>query len=80
MLRLSLESLIGDEPLDFNCPECGHKFKIKVKQVIRSNSAIVCPNCQININVEHDETTKKALKDSEKALKEFEKTLKKFGK
>ncbi|WP_442951508.1 MJ0042-type zinc finger domain-containing protein [Paenibacillus sp. GYB004] len=87
MPNTTLESLFGDEKIDIDCPQCQNRFKVKFKQVAKDGSIVSCPSCHTNIELRHDDTTKKTLTDADKASRDFEKTLnqldktfKKFGK
>lgn len=79
MKKLTLESMFSDGELDANCPVCQHKFIVKFKDVVKDKSIVTCPECKQDIELIHEDTTKKTLKDSSKALKEFEKAFKKLG-
>ncbi len=78
--NLDMESVFGDQPLEMQCPGCEYQFTVKFKDVMKEGNQVICPGCNEPIQIKHDETTTKTLRDGEKALKEFEKTLKNFGK
>jgi len=87
MPKIDLESLFGDENLDIDCPQCQSSFSVKFKKIMVDGSVVKCPHCQVDIQLNHDETTKKTLSDADKALRKFDKSLKnlekafkKFGK
>ncbi len=86
MKKMSLESMFGDEKIDIDCPACSHNFSAKFKEVMGDKHIIKCPGCGQDIEINHDDTTKKTLTDSNKALgeldeslKKLERTFKKFG-
>lgn len=79
MDKLDLNSFFGDQDIDVECPNCNHEFGVNFKIITVEGSSVQCPNCDTEIVFNHDETTKKTLKDTQKAIKDFEKTLKKFG-
>jgi len=87
MPKIDLESLFGGEEIDIDCPQCQSNFKVKFEEIMNDGSIVKCPHCQVDIQLNHDETTKKTLSDADKALRKFDKTLKnlekafkKFGK
>lgn len=71
MSKINLDSLIGDEKVDMNCPGCGHKFKVKFKNISKSGSKVKCPKCRSNITVEQDNKTKRDFRETNKILKKF---------
>jgi transposase-like protein len=82
----SLNKLFDDEKLPINCPVCSHNFNVKLREMTKDGSIVQCPACKTDIELQHDTTTKKTLRDIEKATKKFEKSLndlekafKKFG-
>ncbi|WP_445667635.1 DUF7836 family putative zinc-binding protein [Oceanobacillus sp. FSL K6-0251] len=54
-----------------NCPGCGHKFKVKFKNISKSGSKVKCPKCRSNITVEQDNKTKRDFRETNKILKKF---------
>lgn len=72
----SFDKLFGDEKLTIDCPVCGRRFKVKMRQLTRDGSIIHCPSCETDIELQHDATTKRTLRDVERATKKFEKSLK----
>lgn len=83
----ALNKLFGNESISLKCPVCKHRFNVKLSEITNNKSIVQCPACKTDIELEHDQTTKKTLRDSEKATKKFEKSLndlekamKKFGK
>jgi len=87
MAKLTLESLFGNEYIDYNCPKCNHEIKIRFGEVLHDGNSIECPNCRVKIEFTHPQETKnainnmsRALNDLEKSLKSLEKTLKRFDK
>lgn len=79
-MEIDLETLFGDEDLDIDCPQCQSSFKVKFREVMTDGNTVQCPHCQVDIQLNHDETTKKTLSDVDKALGEFNRTLNKLGK
>lgn len=87
MPKNSLESLFGDDKIDIDCPQCQHRFKVKFKDVMKDGVVVNCPSCRTDIELQHDDTTKKTLHDAgrsaqnfDKSLEKLDKTFKKFGK
>ncbi|WP_273483598.1 hypothetical protein [Desulforamulus ruminis] len=78
--QLSLESFFGDQKLDIKCPGCEHVFKLSFSDALQEGRFVPCPSCNSDIELIHDDVTKKTIADAEKAIKEFEKALKQFGK
>jgi len=81
------DELFEDAEIDFDCPQCNYSFRIKAETIFQDGSVVICPNCESDIKIVHDETTKKTMRDAKKATKQLEKTLKdlertfkKFGK
>lgn len=86
-MDLDLESLFGNEDIEIDCPQCQSKFSVKFREIMTDGNIVQCPHCQVDIQLNHDETTKKTLSDVDhafgefnKSFKKFERTLKKFGK
>ena len=71
----TLNKLFGKEPISIECPVCKHHFKVKLSEIINDKSIVQCPACKTDIELEHDQITKKTLKDSENAAKNFAKSL-----
>lgn len=78
MKDLSIENLFGDADLDMECPACQHNFTFKFNEVLSDRSIIICPQCQQEIEIVHDDTTKTTLANSTKALDDFNKSMKKL--
>lgn len=80
MSRLDLESLVGDQTIDFECPSCESTVTATFKELSHEGNQIKCPNCQENITITHDENFKQTLHSANKLLRDFERTVRKLGK
>ena len=80
MKKLNLNNVFGDETLDFECPACKHTFKVKFSNISKDGSLVTCPACNQDINVIHDETTKKTVRNISDGLEKFNKSLKRLNK
>ncbi|WFB60538.1 MJ0042-type zinc finger domain-containing protein [Paenibacillus sp. BR1-192] len=85
MRDLTISSLFGDADIDMECPSCNTTFKVKFQDVLEEGNSVICPGCNQEIRIEHDQTAKKSLEDGNESLHEFnkafkdlEKTFKKF--
>ncbi|SHK46187.1 hypothetical protein SAMN02744037_02389 [Tepidibacter formicigenes DSM 15518] len=60
-MSLNFDSLFDDVELDFNCPECEFSFEVSIKELSKANNIITCPNCNVDIKVQHDASLDKLL-------------------
>ncbi|MNW47239.1 hypothetical protein D3C74_245640 [compost metagenome] len=79
-MKLSMESLFGDEDIEIECPSCDVTFKVEFQKILEPGSIVVCSGCGQEIELNHDETTEKTLKDANKSLNEFNKSFDKMAK
>ena len=71
---------ISQQKIDLNCPECGSKNEVTLKQV-ENQEIIKCSGCKKDITLtDEDGSVKRAVADINKAAKSLENTIKKFGK
>jgi transcription elongation factor Elf1 len=77
---LTLDDFFGDQSIDFNCPSCDHLFEIPFSIATQERSIVICPSCNVNIELNHDETTKETLEDVDKSLEEFNKATDRLSK
>ena len=63
-----------DLEFDFKCLNCGHKMKIKVKEMYAGNTK-TCRFCGCEIHFNGDDGRK-----AQRALEDLERTIKRFGK
>ncbi|WP_374718175.1 MJ0042-type zinc finger domain-containing protein [Neobacillus sp.] len=75
MKDISFDDLFGDQEIDLECPECNGTFQVEFAIISKDNAEVTCPHCNVTIRMEHDDTTKKTLRDSDRALKDFNKSL-----
>lgn len=76
MIDISFDSLFGDQEVEIDCSACGQTFQVPFKKVAEDGATVICPSCKTDIIIEHDDTTKKTLKDSSSELKQFNKSMK----
>lgn len=77
-MNFDLNSLYGNKKIKINCGNCNNFFEVPFKSVIKDESKVMCPTCNKEITVHHDETTKKTINDTSKALKDLERSFKKL--
>lgn len=77
MSNLDFNSLFGNSSVDINCPKCSKQFAIKLNQV---NSTVTCPNCNVKISLNKDNSFDKSVNSVDKSLRDLKKTLNNFGK
>ena len=71
---------ISEQKIDFNCPGCGAKNTITLKQA-QNQETIKCVGCKKKIALtDKDGSVNKSVYDINKAAKDLENTIKKFGK
>ena len=64
---------ISQQKINPNCPECGAKNQVTLKQV-ENQETIKCSECKKNIAlIDEGGSTKKTVADTNKAIKNFDK-------
>jgi transcription elongation factor Elf1 len=76
---MDLESLYGNQELDFTCPGCNHQFKIPFSSAIGENNVVICPECNASTEIQLNEESKQVAEDISSALSDLEDAFKKFG-
>lgn len=80
MSKLDLDSVFGDQELNFQCPGCGHRFPVKFRELSREGNEVLCPSCRRSIVINHTAETRRGLQQVNKSLQDLERTLKRLGK
>ena len=80
MKDLDLNKMYGDQKVDIKCDACEKIFQVPFMAVVEDESSFVCPHCQSDNIINHDETTRKTLSDIKKSLDEYNKKIEKFNK
>jgi DNA-directed RNA polymerase subunit RPC12/RpoP len=76
MSDFDLMSLIGNDELELDCPNCNAKIPFTLNS---ANEPIECPKCNSKISLQKSADFDETVEASNDALKEFENTLKNFG-
>jgi hypothetical protein len=63
-----------DLDFDFDCPNCGHKMKIRVEEMYPGNSKTCLCGCEIRFTGDDARKVQRAIDDLERTLKRFGKS------
>ena len=77
MSDLNFDDLLGNEPLELECPNCKNEFQITLNQ---AGSKVTCPNCKSIIELQESESLNNSKKNVDNALNELDNIFKNFGK
>lgn len=77
MSDFDLMSLIGNDTLEMNCPNCNAKVPFTLNSAGKS---IECPQCKVKINLNKSNDFDENIDTTKDSLKELEETINNFGK
>lgn len=72
MSKSLFDEVLGDAEIDIDCPECEKSFSVQLNQI---GTAVTCPFCGSEIELEADENF---LDDAKESLDELECALGSF--